>query len=193
MLLDIGYLDSEVMVMEGDALIYHDYIDVGGGHIAADLTEGLDISLAAAEKIKRDFVYGIATPDTSYEAPAADGGKPQVFERDAVAAVIEPRVDEIAELIAKSLEDSGVRLGNWSNVYLTGGGLAFNRGGRDYLGGKLGKPVRETPKRTTKLNNPVFSSALGLMDLVINSMEQSRQRGGFVDSVKHFFSNLVGG
>ena len=33
----------------------------------------------------------------------------------------------------KALEESGVKLGNWSNVYLTGGGVAFNRGGKDYL------------------------------------------------------------
>jgi hypothetical protein len=69
------------------------------------------------------------------------------------------------------IDQSGVRLGSWSSIYLTGGGLSLNRGGRDYIAGKLDRPVRETPKRTMKLNSPAYASALGLMDLVIDTVE----------------------
>ena len=119
-LIDIGYLNTEVMAVEGDALIFHKCIDIGGGHIAADLSEQLDISFKnAEEKIKQPFVYSkSATPET-YEIPAMNDQMARSFTRDEVAPIIMGRVDEIAEEIKKALEESGVKLGNWSNVYLT--------------------------------------------------------------------------
>ncbi len=52
--------------------------------------------------------------------------------------------------------------------------------------------VQETPRRTTKLNSHSFSSALGLMDLIIDTIEQQRQpsSGG---RLKSFFQSLLGG
>ena len=194
-LIDMGYLNTDVMIVEGDALTYLHTIDVGGGNIAADLAYGLDITMKdAEEKIKRPFSYGVGTPGETYELPGVDGQKPRSFTHEEVAEIITPRVEEIAEDIQKSLEDSGIHLGNWSSIYLTGGGLSFNRGGRDFLSSKLGRPVRETPKRTAKLNSHAYSSSLGLMDLIIDTIEQnhraSASRGG---AVKDFFRSLLGG
>ena len=75
---------------------------------------------------------------------------------------------------------------------MTGGGLSFNRGGKEYLSGKLGFAVQETPRRTTKLNSHCFSSALGLMDLIIDTIEQQRApaSGG---KLLGFFRSLLGG
>ena len=194
-LIDIGYLNTEVMAVEGDAMIFHKCIDLGGGHIAADLAEALDISFKnAEEKIKQPFVYSMsATPET-YEIPAMNEQPARSFTRDEVAPIITARVDEIAAEIKKALEESGVKLGNWSNVYLTGGGVAFNRGGKDYLSSKLGRPVRDTPKRTVKMSSPIYSSTMGLMDLIIDTMEQQRQpASGVAGKLGEFFKSLVGG
>ena len=194
-LIDIGYLNTEVMAVEGDAMIFHKCIDLGGGHIAADLAEALDISFKnAEEKIKQPFVYSqSATPET-YEIPAMNEQPARSFTRDEVAPIITARVDEIAAEIKKALDESGVKLGNWSNVYLTGGGVAFNRGGKDYLSAKLGRPVRDTPKRTVKMSSPIYTSTMGLMDLIIDTMEQQRQPAkGLIGKGKEFFKSLVGG
>lgn len=194
-LIDIGYLNTEVMAVEGDALIFHKCIDIGGGHIAADLAEQLDISFRnAEEKIKQPFVYSMSAKPETYEIPATGDQPARSFTRDEVAPVITARVDEIAEEIKKALEESGVKLGNWSNVYLTGGGIAINKGGRDYLSAKLGRPVRETPKRTVKMSSPIYTSTMGLMDLVIDTMEQQRQPAkGMLGKAGEFFRSLVGG
>jgi cell division protein FtsA len=194
-LIDIGYLNTEVMAVEGDALIFHKCIDLGGGHIAADLSEGLDISFRnAEEKIKQCFVYSqSATPET-YEIPAMNDQPARSFTRDEVAPIITARVDEIAAEIKKAIEESGVKLGNWSNVYVTGGGVAFNRGGKDYLSSKLGRPVRETPRRSNKMSTPLFSSSMGLMNLIVDTIEQQRNADkGFMGKVRGFFRSLVGG
>ena len=192
-LIDIGYLNTEVMVMEGDAMLFHQNIDMGGGYMAADLAEGLDIPLESAERIKREYVYGMATGDATYSAGQSAGQKPLTFEREQVAEVLEARVDELAAEIKQVIEESGVRLGGWSNIYLTGGGLAFNRGGREYLANRLERPIRDIPKRTTKLNNHSMSSALGLMDLIIDTVErQSQSTNAVTAAFKNFFRNLFG-
>ena len=181
-------------MVEGDAVIYHDTIELGGGNIAAELALGLDIPLESAEKLKRQYVYGIASTGDTYDIPAAEGGKPLSFPKEKVAEIIEPQVDKIADAIKSSLEESGIRLGNWSNFDSTGGGLSFNRGGKDYLSSRLERPVRETPKRTTKLNSHAYSSTLGLMDLIIDTIEQQHQpSAGVGGAIKDFFRSLLGG
>lgn len=193
-LIDMGYLNTEVMAVEGDAVIFHHTIAMGGGNIAADVAMGLEIPLAAAEQIKRSYVYGVAAGSQTYDVPQAESGKPTSFTQAEVWVVLEPRVDEIAEAIQLCIQESGVRLGSWSTVYLTGGGLSLNRGGKDYLAGKLDRPVRETPKRTMKLNSPIYSSALGLMDLIIDTIEQQHlPTPGLIGGVKDFFRSLFGG
>ena len=193
-LIDMGYLNTEIMGVEGDAIIYHRVLDVGGGDIAVALAEQLDISLDEAEDIKRKFVYGIETAGENYEVQGADGQKANVFSREQVKPVICKAVDDIAEQIRSAVEDDFGGLGNWSSVFLTGGGLSFNRGGKEYLSGKLGRPVQETPRRTTKLNSHCFSSALGLMDLIIDTIEQQRQPSATAGGkIKDFFRSLLGG
>lgn len=184
-LLDVGYLNTEIMAVEGDALVYHKVIPIGGAHITVDLTYGLEVPMAVAEQIKRNYIFGMPGGD-NIEA-MLDNGRTESFERDAVARVLEPRVDEIAEEIRKNLDESGVRLGSWSNVYLTGGGLALMRGGREYLASQLERPVRAPSPKAAKLNSPIYSSSLGLMDLVFETIEQQTEKSGLFDRVKGFF------
>ena len=193
-LLDMGYLNTEIIGVEGDAVIYHKVLPMGGGDIAVALADELDISLTAAEEIKRKFVYGIESGEEKYEVPGADGEKATVFTREQVKPVICGAVDEIAAQIKDAIDNDFGGLGNWSHVLMTGGGLSFNRGGREYLGGRLGRAVEDIPRRTTKLNSHSFSSSLGLMDLIIDTIEQQRApSGGFGSKVAGFFKSLLGG
>ena len=56
------------------------------------------------------------------------------------------------------------------------------RGGREYLADRLGRGVKIPTLRAARLNNHRFSSSLGLMDLVFDSVEQQaaieEERGG---------------
>ena len=187
-LVDIGYLNTEVMTIEGETLTYLKVIPMGGGNIAADVAYGLDISLPAAEKIKRDYVYGLSVGQPIFEA-VGQSGNTETFQREDVEKVLEPRVEEICDEIKTAIEESGVKLGNWSNVYLTGGGLAINRGGRDFLAAKLDRPVRELPHKAVKLSSPAYSSALGLLDLIIDTKSQKQAPA---KGISGFFHGLFG-
>lgn len=189
LLIDSGYLDTEVMAVEGDTIIYHKVLPIGGGHMSADLAYGLEVPLDSAEQIKRSFIFGDQNAQSSFEVTGANGGT-QVFERTKVEEILMPRVDELCEAIVDAVKASNVRLGNWSSVYLTGGSLAINRGGREYLSEKLGRPVRELPRKAVKLSSPIYSSALGLLDLIIDTRSSSAAPQSGIGS---FFRSLFGG
>ena len=187
-LVDVGYLNTDVMTVEGDTISYLKTIPIGGGHIAADLAYGLDITLESAEQIKRAYVYGLSTGSATYDGVDREQ-KTKTFTYEEVGKVLEPRAEEICEAIRDAIRESGIRLGNWSPVYLTGGGLVINKGGRDLLSAKLEKPVRELTRKAVKLSNPSYSSTLGLLDLVIGTNDNERQSSG----VGGFFRSLFGG
>ncbi|MBR5232053.1 MAG: hypothetical protein IKW00_07385 [Clostridia bacterium] len=187
-LIDIGYLSTEVMAVEGDALIFHKVIPMGGANMAVDLAYGLKVKLRSAEDIKRKYVFGVAAGDDTFTGADRDD-VPKTFTREEVAEVLEPRVEEISEAIHDAIKSSGVRLSNWSVAYLTGGGLAINRGGRDFLSAKLDRPVRELPRKTGRLSSPTYSSALGLLDLIIDTQITTNQNRG----LRAFINNLLGG
>ena len=187
-LVDMGYLTTEVMAVEGDALTFLKVLPMGGGHIAADLAYGLEITLPAAEQIKRAYVYGLSAGQASFEGVNKEG-ESKTFSREEVEKVLEPRAEEICEAVRDAIKESGVKLSNWSPIYLTGGGLAINRGGRDFLAAKLEKPVRELPRKAVKLSSPAYSSALGLLDLIIDTAASAHAAGG----MGSFFRSLFGG
>lgn len=78
-------------------------------------------------------------------------------------------------------------------MFLTGGGLSLNRGGRDYLSARLQKPVRETIKRTIKMSSPIYASSMGLMDLIVDTVQsRNTAAGGVGGNIKSFFKSLLG-
>ena len=194
-LVDVGYLNTDIMIVQGDALIAMETIEIGGGDISADLAQKFDISLMEAEeKIKRPYIFGSDAKKKTYDLPGSDGNKPRSFTQEQVSEVILNRVDELADAIKASIENSGIRLGKWSNIYLTGGGLSFNRGARDYLGHRLDRTVRDVPMRTANFNSFSFSSTLGLMDLIIDTIQINHQHAATKwDAFTDFFRNLFGG
>ncbi len=186
-LIDVGFLSTEIMAVEGDALIFQKVLQIGGGHITADLASGLETNMATAEQLKRSYqfqVTGTTPPDH------ARGGEPS---HDEVARVLEPRVDELSEMIKDCLEHCGVRMDNWSNVYLTGGGLVLMAGGRQYLSTQLGRTVRALPTKAAKFNSPIYSSALGLIDLVFGSLEAQEEGQGVLAKASTFLRKVVKG
>ena len=189
LLIDTGYLATEVMAVEGDTIIFHKNIPLGGGHITADLTYGLDIPLDQAEQIKRSYIFGAPASQPSFDILGTDG-RTQTFAYHKVSEILDARAEEICDEIASCVKESGVRLGNWSVVYLTGGGLAINRGGREFLSERLGRPVRDLPRKAVKLSSPIYSSALGLLDLIIDTRTGAGAAQGGLGA---FFRNLFGG
>ncbi|HIS03929.1 MAG TPA: rod shape-determining protein [Candidatus Pullichristensenella avicola] len=190
MLVDVGYLNSEISVIEGDAITYHAMLPLGGGQITADLCEELRIPMRAAEQIKRRYVFNPDEFDQdAYSEVVGAGGERLSFPREYVRRPVEKSVDELCDMIDLTLKnDAAALLGPRSQVFLTGGGIALMRGGREYLAAKIGRPVKVPVAKSAKMNSPVYASALGLVDLIFDSIEQqSPKEGGGIKKFKGLF------
>ena len=185
-LVDVGYLSTEVMAVEGDALIWQKVLPVGGAHITLDLTYGLEKPFGMCEKIKRAYTFN-APKNTQIEVQG-ENGQMESFSGEQVSMIIDARVDEMLEMIDDAIKKSGIRLGNWSNVYFTGGGLMPMAGARVYAAGKLSRNVREAAAKTVKLKPAqIYASGSGLLELVYNTIEQEEQDEGLLDRIKRVF------
>ncbi|MEG1806408.1 MAG: cell division FtsA domain-containing protein, partial [Clostridia bacterium] len=137
-LVDIGYTTSSVMLMRGDGLLYLKSFAVGGGHITADLYEYFKIPFPVAEELKKKVsltfavssneAYEIETKTQKYTFPCAEAHK-----------VVEARLDIIAKLISKCMSLCAIEYPSYINYKLTGGGVSYMRGAKEYLGKKLNK------------------------------------------------------
>ncbi len=185
-LVDVGYLSTEVMAVEGDALIWQKVLPVGGAHITLDLTYGLEKPFEMCEKIKRAYTFN-APKNTEIEVQGEDG-QMETFAGEQVSMIVDARVDEMLELIDDAIKKSGIRLGNWSNIYFTGGGLMPMSGARVYAASKLSRNVREAASKTVKLKPAqIYASGSGLLELVYNTIEMEEQDEGLFDRIKRFF------
>lgn len=184
-LVDVGYLSTEVMAVEGDALIWQKVLPVGGAHITLDLAYGLEKPFDMCEKIKRSYTFN-APKNTQIEVQGEDG--PQTFSGETVSMIVDARVDEMLEMIDEAIKKSGIRLGNWSNIYFTGGGLMPMSGARVYAASKLSRNVREAATKTVKLKPAqIFASGSGLLELVYNTIELEEQDESLFDRIKRIF------
>lgn len=174
MLIDCGYLSTEVSIVYGEAIVYHAMLPMGGGQITADLAHELRIPMRAAEQIKRSYVFNPDEFDESAFAEAIDArGRRLTFPREAVSQCIERSMNELCDMIDMTIRNDATEyLGARSQIFLTGGGIGLMRGARDYLAEKIGNPVKATAPKTAKMNSPVYSAALGLLDLTFDSIER---------------------
>ena len=184
-LVDVGYLSTEVMAVEGDALIWQKVLPVGGAHITLDLAYGLEKPFDMCERIKRSYTFN-APKNTQIEVQGEDG--PETFSGETVSMIVDARVDEMLEMIDEAIKKSGIRLGNWSNIYFTGGGLMPMAGARVYAASKLSRNVREAATKTVKLKPAqIFASGSGLLELVYNTIELEEQDESLFDRIKRIF------
>ena len=168
-LVDIGYLMTEVMFVEGDAIVSHKVLPMGGGDLTANLAMELEITMDMAEELKRKYTFGIGQDQISVLDP---DGQTVSFPRETVLAIIEPLVAELADKIHDAIEEQADRLSPRSCFYLTGGGIVQMRGGRETVSSVVERTFRAPATPAVKLNSPAYSSAIGLLELVYESVSQ---------------------
>lgn len=193
LLIDCGYLNTEISVVEGDAIVYHAMLPRGGGHITADLATELRIPMRAAEQIKRNYVFNPDEFDMDSFSEVVDeaSGSRMTFPREVISSIVEGSVKELTDMIDMTIRnDAAQYLGSRSQVFLTGGGLALMRGGREYLSAQIGRPVKVAAAKSSKMNSPVYAAALGLADLIFDSIEQHEEASdGVMSKVRNLFKS----
>lgn len=165
--IDMGAGTTEMAVFIDGQFVFADAIPVGGAHVTQDIARGLTTSLHHAERLKTLYGHAIRTARDEgdmIEVPQAGddnalhSGGGHFVPRSYLTGIIQPRLEEIFELVRARLEASGYAQSAGRRVILTGGASQLT-GLRDLAALILDKQVRLAPLNAG--NNPRI---LGLAD-----------------------------
>jgi cell division protein FtsA len=165
-------------------------IPIAGDQITSDIAMALRTPTADAEDIKLMYGYAkqvLANPSEMIEVPGLGDRGSRSLSKQALAAVIEPRVEELFSLVQQVVRESGYEELLSSGIVITGGTSLLP--GMVALGEDIFlKPVRVgIPDYAGGLSDvvksPRYSTVMGLLNEAKLQAERGRvvrsQKGGF--------------
>ena len=166
-LLDIGAHSSDLIVFFEGAVAHTGSIPVGGAHFTNDLAVGLQMPVAQAEDLKRQFGHAVVTAVPQEAEIDIANPQPQRLALRTVAEILEPRARELMHFVKESLRHGGVLDALGTGCVLTGGAAALP-GMLDVTESQLRVPARTgMPVRLSnmpgELANPAFTSLIGML------------------------------
>lgn len=165
---DIGGGTTDIVLYQNGWLQYSTVLPVGGNHFTNDIAVGMRLSVNEAERLKKHFGCAAATMVSEEEMiDITQSGQGRKIPRRYLSEVIQPRAEELLELIkGELLSCSGYDVAS-SGIVLTGGGSLLD--GLDRIAeAVLGLPVRigylegiRGCRGTT--NSPIYATGVGLV------------------------------
>lgn len=196
-LVDIGAGTTDLAIFTGGAIRHTAVIPIAGDLITSDIAMALRTPTKDAEEIKVENGYAkqlLADPDAQVEVPGLGDRGPRMLSRQALAGVIEPRVEEIFNLVHQVMRESGFEEMLSSGIVLTGGSCIMP--GMVELGEDIFlKPVRRgIPKYTGVLSDMVAQPRAATVMGLLEEARLARLRGFKVaqknGSMKTAFSGI---
>ncbi|MEG1499916.1 MAG: cell division FtsA domain-containing protein [Clostridia bacterium] len=175
LIVDCGYISTSVALVRGNGLLLLNSFSLGGGHVAADLSQVLKIPFAEAENLKNKIILSVSPEESDcYEIVLSEKTVPVPMK--IANSIVSSRVEMIAGLINKCLSLCKQDYPEFINVSLTGGGLSYIKGAKDYIAKSIGRNVNLISPKDPQMNKPHFSSVLGLLDFAIKKNEKKKRR-----------------
>ncbi len=165
-LADIGDQTTDIIVYKEDAIEHIAVFPVGGQHVTNDIAQYLKVTLPMAEELKLHrgcaWTQWVTEEDSNPVPITMDSSPPRFISRLELAQIIEYRMVEILEEIAKEISDMQLPAG----LVLTGGtalmdGLTELAEEILQLRVQVGYPL-ELKGLTDRVNYPMFSTSIGL-------------------------------
>jgi cell division protein FtsA len=121
---DIGAGTTDLQIYTEGSVRHTATIPIAGDLITSDIAMALRTPTKDAEQIKVEFGVAkqlLADPSEQVEVPGLGDRAPRMLSRQALAGVIEPRVEEIFSLVQQVIRDSGFEERLSSGIVLAGG------------------------------------------------------------------------
>ena len=179
-LVDIGAGTTDVAIFTGGAIRHTSVIPIAGDLITSDIAMALRTPTKDAEDIKVESGYAkqlLADPEAQVDVPGLGDRGPRKLSRQALAGVIEPRVEEIYSLVQQVVRESGYEEVLSSGIVITGGSAVMP--GMVELGEDIFlKPVRRgIPKYSSALSDMVAQPRAATVMGLLEEARLARMRG----------------
>ena len=179
-LVDIGAGTTDVAIFTGGAIRHTAVIPIAGDLITSDIAMALRTPTKDAEDIKVENGCAkqlLADPDTQVEVPGLGDRGPRMLSKQALAGVIEPRVEEIYLLVHQAIRESGYEEVLSSGIVITGGSAMMT--GMIELGEDIFlKPVRRgLPRYSGALADMVAQTRAATVMGLLEEARLARMRG----------------
>lgn len=175
-MVDIGGGTTDIATFLGGSVWHTAVLGIGGNHLTNDIAIGLRTPTHDAEKIKIRYGCAMAAlvkEDEMIEVPSVAGRPPRMLARQLLAEIIEPRAEEIFELVSREIKRTGQEEMVASGVVITGGSAI--------LGGmvEIAERVLDLPVRRGMPGNvgglmdvvksPMYSTGVGLIQYAMKN------------------------
>jgi cell division protein FtsA len=194
-LVDIGAGTTDVAVFTGGAIRHTAVIPIAGDLITSDIAMALRTPTKDAEDIKVESGCAkqlLTDPESQVEVPGLGDRGPRLLSKQALAGVIEPRIEEIFTLVQQAIRETGYEEVLSSGIVITGGASVMP--GMIELGEDIFlKPVRRgIPKYGGNLSDMVAQARASTVMGLLEEASLARMRGLKVGhnngSIKNTFS-----
>lgn len=201
-MVDMGSGTTDLTIFYDGTAKHTVILPIGGNHVTNDIAAGLRTPFADAERIK--LRYGCArsamvAEEMRVEVPNPAGRAERTVSRQILCEIIEPRMDEVFQLIRREIARSGYYANLASGVVMTGG-AALLPGAVDMAESAIGMPVRlGTPGHLGGLidviSDPVYAGAAGLVLYGMKRQDRTffrlRDDATILSKVKHRMSDWL--
>lgn len=166
-LVDVGYLVTDVIVAKGDGILCMKSFANGGANITADITTCLGVPYKQAEKIKRNLMLSLATEGHEL-IPYQVNDKIEYVSLKSVNEIATERIKIIARGIEKCVSLCKHEFPDYTPYSITGGGIAFIRGAKEIVASVTGKKTEIVAPTAPQAERADLSTPWALMDMALS-------------------------
>ena len=169
-LVDVGGGTTDIAVFGNGAIRHTAVIPIAGDQVTNDIAVSMRTPTQYAEDIKIRYACALsqlANPDESIEVPSVGDRPARRLARQTLAEIVEPRYEELFNLIREELRRSGFEEMIAAGIVLTGGSARME-GAIELAEEIFHVPVRlglpgHVKGLSDVVRNPIYSTGVGLL------------------------------
>jgi len=204
-LIDIGGGTTNLAIFYDGCIRHTAVISLGGRNVTNDLAIGLRTPVEQAEELKKNYGCALASltdPEEMIKVPGVGAREPREVSRSILAAIIEPRMEEIFSLALRELKKTSFSDILATGVVLTGGGSLLE-GTEDLAEQVFDMPVKKGEVKGVSglldiAANPVNTTGIGLVLYGLRNYQGKFRKGAngrlfnrVANRVKNFFGEYL--
>ncbi|WP_100404557.1 cell division protein FtsA [Bacillus solitudinis] len=171
-LIDIGGGSVTISVFEQGSLQSTSVLPIGGDHITNDIALGLRVSTEEAERIKVKYGHSYideASEEECFTVSAIGSGESDEFSQFELAHIIEPRIEEIFELIYREITRLGYK--DFPSGYVLTGGTVKIPGMLELAKEMLQANIRVAIPDYIGVREPQYTTGVGLIQFAYKNVK----------------------